>query len=92
MAAFHSRSSGAGEALFLLSLRNMMRGLHVMHQAREERDQARQLEVSARGDLLRLQQMREHLSTVSPGALPAPGPGLGQAPYGPGRNDRGYGR
>jgi len=91
MAAFYSRSSDAGEALFLLSLRNMMRGLHAMHEAREERDQARALEGSARGELMELQQRREYLNQVSPGALPAPGPGRATGERGHGRNDH-YGR
>ncbi|MDJ0344241.1 hypothetical protein QMK19_28960 [Streptomyces sp. H10-C2] len=72
----HSRNGALariGEALLLQSLRNTMRAIHGMHQARHDRDQAREIEASARGDLARLQSARQQLQD-SPGALPQPGP------------------
>lgn len=95
MAAENARRGGIsahGEALLLLALRNTMRALHAMHKAREERDQARAIETSARGDLLRLQQAREAMQ-YSPGAGSAPGTDYGRsAPAEPRRDDPGQGR
>lgn len=86
MTAHYSRSSVAGQVTFVMALRNTLRGIHAMHEAREERDQARQIEDAARGDLQRWQQNRAALQD-SPGALPLPGieQGRGQGPSGPER-------
>ncbi|MFC8668695.1 hypothetical protein [Streptomyces sp. NPDC057199] len=96
MAAENARRSGIsayGEALLLLALRNTMRGIHAMHRARGERDQARAVEGTARGDLLRLQQAREAMQN-SPGAGPAPGSDTGRSgpTHDPRRDDPGHGR
>ncbi|MGX1976867.1 relaxase/mobilization nuclease domain-containing protein [Streptomyces kronopolitis] len=84
MVAFFARSGGTsawGEVLLLQQVRNMMRALHDMHSAREERDQASRLRSEATGDLARLQQARQQMNH-SPGSLPGmdtyrqPSPGM----------------
>ncbi|WP_125264867.1 relaxase/mobilization nuclease domain-containing protein [Streptomyces alboflavus] len=70
--------SAVGEARVILALRNTMRAIHDMHQARDERDQARRLAETARGELFGLQQAREAMQ-ASPGALP-PAPGVDRGP------------
>ncbi|SEF16365.1 Relaxase/Mobilisation nuclease domain-containing protein [Streptomyces sp. 2112.2] len=84
MVTFFARTGGTsawGEMLLLQQVRNMMRALHDMHSAREERDQASRLRSEATGDLARLQQARQQM-TYSPGALPGmdtyrqPSPGM----------------
>ncbi|MGW1674600.1 relaxase/mobilization nuclease domain-containing protein [Streptomyces sp. NPDC002324] len=72
MAAHYSRTSVAGQVAFVMALRNTLRAIHTMHVARDERDQARQIEDAARGDLYRWQQSRAAMQD-SPGALPLPG-------------------
>lgn len=86
MAAHYSRSSVAGQVAFVMALRNTLRGIHAMHEARDERDQALRIEGVARGDLQRWQQSRAAMQD-SPGALPLPGieQGRGPGPHGPDR-------
>lgn len=71
MAAHYSRRSPGGELLFVLAMRNTLRALFRMHEAREERDQALRIEEAARGDLARVMEARQQMQQ-SPGALPSP--------------------
>ncbi|WP_167519000.1 relaxase/mobilization nuclease domain-containing protein [Streptomyces chryseus] len=74
LVARHSRTgplSALGEVELLKALRNTLRGIHRMHQARGELSQARQIEDVARGDLQQLQSRRESMRQ-SPGAFPPP--------------------
>jgi hypothetical protein len=65
--------SMAGHLAMLQQMRNGMKAVHDMHNAREELATARALETSARGDLARLQRARQAMA-ASPGALPGGGP------------------
>ncbi|MFK0294783.1 relaxase/mobilization nuclease domain-containing protein [Streptomyces sp. NPDC090442] len=75
MAVFFARTGGTsawGEMLLIQQLRNMMRAVHDMHTARDERDQASRVRAEATGELARLQQARQQMGQ-SPGALPTMG-------------------
>ncbi|MFJ8166512.1 relaxase/mobilization nuclease domain-containing protein [Streptomyces sp. NPDC096136] len=94
--ARYSRSTAAsalGQALMVQALRNTMRAVHDLHQARQELNQAAEVARSAQGDLARLQQIREQLGSGS-GSIRRPRPGLepGGPEAGPERQGPGRGR
>ncbi|MFH8350214.1 relaxase/mobilization nuclease domain-containing protein [Streptomyces sp. NPDC018045] len=95
MVTWYARGGGTGvwgQFLMVQQLRNVLRAVHDMHQARDERDQARAIAAEARGGLAELQQARQQMMQ-SPGALPGPGSYRQQhpeqEPEGRGHDERG---